>query len=109
MDHRYTIGGITLDAVPELAATSEMRGELAGTLGGGAIRWQGGLRDTIVLRGLGLLESERTTLQAALEAADAITLETLEETWSVVLTSLHVEPLLGTDRYRYVLEMMAIG
>ena len=109
MDHKYILNDITLDAVPDLQDVSTLAGETVGTLGGGALTWQGGFRGHIKLHGDGLLESERAALASALAAGSPVTLQTFEQSWQVVLTSLRVEPLDGTTRFRYALELIVVG
>lgn len=109
MDERYALAGITLSVVPELDTTHLRPGSEVGTLGGGILRWVGGTQSRRTLHGTGLTDAERIALLAALTDGDPVDLDDGTGTISVVVITLHTEPELGTDRYRFRAELLATG
>ena len=108
MDVKVTIGGLTLAAVPQASHAVSRPGEVLGTLGGGAIQWRGGLRESLVLEGTGLSEAERTTLEGMVASGASVAFSDGLASFTVTARALTCEPLLGTALSRYRLELLVL-
>ncbi|HYE79144.1 MAG TPA: hypothetical protein VEI97_14270 [bacterium] len=109
MDERYTVAGVTLEAVPELTQRDLRPGSLVGTLGAGVLRWLGGTQRLRTLKGTGLTAAERTALLAALQDGIPVEFDDGSGVVQVVLVEFTTEPELGTDRFRFALTLLAVN